>query len=144
MIPTSAVLHLMRLQLVGLQALCHLDEEQDRYWVLRVHNRPSVCVRDIPDNIGRGCSRYGVRVCGPLQSGRCQQLLMLVVFDRWKFSATTPPYPPHGIPIVCLHQTSGGRNRLHGHLALLRFGFPKYSSTPIHSPRRRQTLWHSW
>jgi len=45
-------------------------------------------------------------------------------------SATASSYSPHGIPILCLHQTSEGGNCLYGHLALLRFAFFLFRRVP--------------
>lgn len=52
--------------------------------------------------------------------GICPCLLVLI---RWKSSPNTPSYPPHGIPVMRLHQTPEGRTCLYCHLALLRFAF---------------------
>jgi len=52
--------------------------------------------------------------------GICFCLLVLI---HWKSSATTPSYPPHGIPVMRLHQTSEGGTCLYCYLALLRFAF---------------------
>ena len=113
--------HLIRFTFTGLKDIRHYDEEHHYRRSLRVHNHPSVCVGVLHDSIGSERSRYGVHLCGHLFSGR--GLLVLITFTCRESSATTTSYPPHGIPIMCLHQTSEGGNCLHGHLALLRFVF---------------------
>lgn len=55
---------------------------------------------------------------GSVHSSRL--LLIPIALNYRKISAAAPSYPPYGIPIMLLHQTSKGGNRLHNHLALLR------------------------
>ena len=67
--------------------------------------------------------------------GICPCLLVLI---RWKSSPNTPSYPPHGIPVMRLHQTPEGRTCLYCHLALLRFAFFFRQKIPVstHSHNR--------
>lgn len=113
--------HLICLILMGLQDLRYHSEEHSCYRILCVHNCPSVCVRGIYGNVGCECSWYGVHICWHVRSGRWS-LTSMPFFCR-ELSTTTSTHSSYGIPIVYLHQTSEGGNRLHSHLALLRFAF---------------------
>lgn len=116
--------HLIRFMFAGLQDIRHYDEEHSYHRFLRVHNCPSVYVGSIHDSVGSERSRYGVYLCG-------RRLLILMACVCRRSSATASSYSPHGIPILCFHQTSEGGNCLHGHLALLRFAFFSFQKSSI-------------